>query len=140
MKGLIHEEITVLSCDLKSKEEVIELLGGRMCREGYADEGYVGSVFDRESISDTSVGNSVAIPHAFGGHILKQGIGLMTLQKPIAWGEEKVQLIFMLALNPNGEINVQDIFGELLDLTKDYKSIENILKARKYSEIEILKK
>lgn len=140
LKGLIHEEITVLSCDLKSKEEVIELLGGRMCREGYADEGYVGSVFDRESISDTSVGNSVAIPHAFGGHILKQGIGLMTLQKPIAWGEEKVQLIFMLALNPNGEINVQDIFGELLDLTKDYKSIENILKARKYSEIEILKK
>ena len=35
---------------------------------------------------------------------------------------------------------MQDIFGELLDLTKDYKSIENILKARKYSEIEILKK
>lgn len=140
LKNLIYEELTVLNCDLKSKEEAIELLGKRMFRENYVDEGYVKSVFNREQVSDTSVGSLVAIPHAFGGHILKQGIGLLTLQKPIIWGMEKVQLIFMLALNPNGEISVQDIFEELLDLTKNFKNIENILRARKYNEIDILRK
>lgn len=140
LKNLIYEELTVLNCDLKSKEEAIELLGKRMFRENYVDEGYVKSVFNREQVSDTSVGSLVAIPHAFGGHILKQGIGLLTLQKPIIWGMEKVQLIFMLALNPNGEISVQGIFEELLDLTKNFKNIENILRARKYNEIDILRK
>ena len=140
LKGFLHEDISILNCDLKSKEEVIELLGGRMCREGYVDEGYVSSIFDREKLSDTSIGSLIAIPHAFEGHIVKQGIGLLTLQKPITWGNEKVQIVFMLALNANTENHFQGIFGEILDLTRNIKDIGQVLKARKFHEIEIFKK
>lgn len=139
VKNFLHEETTILNCDLKSKEEVIELLGGRMLRENYVDENYVASVFEREKLSETAVGKLVAIPHAFEGHIRKQCIGLLTLQKPITWGNEKVQIVFLLGLESKSENNFRGIFEDILDMTKDMKAIEQILKARKYSEIENLK-
>ncbi len=140
LRKFLHEEITILNCDLKSKEEIIQLLGGRMIREGYVDEGYIKSIFDREKLSDTSIGSLIAIPHAFEGHILKQGIGLLTLQKPITWGNEKVQIVFMLAMNAKIENHFQGIFGEMLDLTRNSKDVEQVLKARKIMEIEIFKR
>lgn len=140
LKKFLNSSISIMNCDLKSKEEVIKLLGGRMVSEGYVDEGYIQSVFEREELSETAVGSLVAIPHAFEGHIRKQGIGFMTLQKPILWGSEKVQIIFMLALDAKVENNFQRIFGDVLDLTRNIKDVEQVLKAKKISEIDILTK
>lgn len=139
LKRFLHEEISILNCDLRSKEEVIQLLGGRMCLEGYVDEGYIASVFQREEVSETAVGSRLAIPHAFGGHILRQGIGLMTLQKPVEWGQERVQIIFMLALEASKETDFQKIFEDVLSLTQHGRDLEHLLKAKKYKEIDIWK-
>ena len=140
LQRYIHEEISILNCDLKSREEAIQLLGNRMNREGYVDEGFVESVLDRERLSGTAIGSLVAIPHAFTGHILKQGIGLMTLQKPVIWGDRKVQLIFMLSLEAKEDTNFQGIFNEVLEITKDMKIIEQTIKARKFRELIFIKK
>ena len=135
LKQFLHNEITILDCDLKSREEVIRLLGGRMLSEGYTDEGFINSVFERENLSETAVGNLIAIPHAFEGHIKKQGIGLMTLKKPVSWGEEKVQIIFMLSLDAASQAYIKEIFKDVLELTRDKKAVENMLKAKKYTEL-----
>ena len=140
LKKFLNSSISIMNCDLKSKEEVIKLLGGRMISEGYVDEGYIQSVFEREELSETSVGSLVAIPHAFEGHIRKQGIGFMTLQKPIIWGSEKVQIVFMLALDAKVENNFQRIFSDVLDLTRNIKDVEQVLRAKKFNEIDILTK
>lgn len=99
------------------------------------DEGFIDSVFERENLSETALGNLIAIPHAFEGHIKKQGIGIMTLKKPINWGDEKVQLIFLLSLDVNSKDYIKGIFGDVLELTKDKKAVEVILKARRFSEM-----
>lgn len=135
LKKYFHKEITILGCDLKSREEAIELLAGRMQREGYTDEGYTDSVLEREKFSETAVGGLIAIPHAFGDHIKKQGIGLVTIQKPVAWGSEKVQVVLMLALKANEENEFQEIFEEVLELTRDLKLVEQMLKTKKFSEL-----
>ena len=135
LQQFLHSEIAMFDCDLKSKEEVIHLLGSRMITEGYVDEGFIDSVFERENLSETALGNLIAIPHAFEGHIKKQGIGIMTLKKPINWGDEKVQLIFLLSLDVNSKDYIKGIFGDVLELTKDKKAMEVILKARRFSEM-----
>lgn len=135
LKQFLHQEITILDRDLKSKEEAIELLGSRMVSEGYTDEGFIDSVFERENLSETALGNLIAIPHAFEGHIRKQGIGIMTLRRPISWGEEKVQLIFMLSLDAASKDHIKGIFGDVLELTKDKRAVEHILKAKKYEDM-----
>lgn len=68
LQQFLHSEIAMFDCDLKSKEEVIHLLGSRMITEGYVDEGFIDSVFERENLSETALGNLIAIPHAFEGH------------------------------------------------------------------------
>ena len=78
----------------------------------------------------------IAIHHAFGDYIRKQGIGFMTFQKPVTWGSEKVQMVLMLALKANEKNEFQEIFGEVLELTRDPKFVEQILKVKKFSELQ----
>lgn len=139
LKRFLHEKISILNCDLRSKEEVLRLLGNRMCMEGYVDEGYLTSVFQREEVSETAIGNRLAIPHAFEGHIIRQGIGLLTLQKPVEWGMERVQIVFMLALEASKETDFQKIFEDVLSLTQNGKDLEHLLRAKKFKEISIWK-
>lgn len=131
----MHKDISIFDCDCRSKEEVIRLLGSRLIHEGYTDEGFIDSVFKREQLAPTSIGGTFAIPHSFKGHVLKQGIGLMTLRKPIQWGNEKVQIILMISLDPEAQDSFKEIFSELADLTKDYTSIEKILEANNFKQI-----
>lgn len=138
LKEFWDESISILQCDLKSREEAILLLGNRMIREGYADEGYVESVLEREKISDTYMSSMIAIPHSFSGHILKQGIGILTLKKPILWGEGQTRIVLMLALDAKTENEkFQKIFKAIYHLTRNIKDIDKILKAE---DFEVLKR
>lgn len=131
----MSEKISILKCDCRNKEEVIQLLGGRLYTEGYVDEGFIDSVFKRENLAPTSIGDTFAIPHSFEGHVKKQGIGLMTLKRPIMWGEEKVQIICMLSIDVKLKESFRVIFNELANITKDTAAVEQILNADKFSDI-----
>ncbi len=133
----LNDRITILQCDCKTKEEVITLLGGRLFQEKYVDHEYVDSVFKREELSSTFVGGIFAMPHAFDGHIHKQGIGLMTLKRPIFWEDEKVQIVFMLAIDSRSKKDFQGIFGEVSNMMEDSVTLEKILKADRFSRLKI---
>lgn len=140
ISGLLRKDIMTLNYDCRSRNEVIRLLGSRLNDMGYVDDEYIESTFNREMMAATSIGDTFAIPHAFEGHILKQGIGFMTTKKPIKWGEEKVQIILMLSIDTQNMNSFQEIFGELVNLVKDYSRVEQILMAKSFEEIiQILK-
>ena len=109
MVSHIKENICFFKCDCRSREEVITLLGTRLIMQKYVDEGFIESVLKRENLAPTSIGDGFAIPHSFKGHIVKPGIGFMTLKKPIQWGEEKVQMILMIALDPKNKDSFRSI-------------------------------
>ena len=108
-----------------------------MFQEKYVDHEYVDSVFKREELSSTFVGGIFAMPHAFDGHIHKQGIGLMTLKRPIFWEDEKVQIVFMLAIDSRSKKDFQGIFGEVSNMMEDSVTLEKILKADRFSRLKI---
>lgn len=134
------EEITLLKNDYRNKDDVIRALGEQLLKANYVKESYLASIFERENLASTSIGNNFAIPHAFEGSILKQGIGLMTLKKPIKWGEEKVQIILMLAIDVRNKDSFQSIFTELAHITKDLFIVERILSADCYQDIQNISK
>jgi|GEM_PF-459964 Transcriptional antiterminator len=138
LSRLMDRRITILQCDCKTKEEVINLLGMRMAKEGYVDEEYIQSVLEREQLSDTSVGNNFATPHAFGSHVLTAGIGLMTLKRPIYWGKNKAQVVLMLALHYKTKENLHAIFTEVTDLMNDAYNVDQLIKAKKFSKLILM--
>lgn len=133
--GLINERISIFKCDCISREEVISLMGNRLLHEKYVDEGFTQSAFKREQLSPTSIGDCFAVPHAFEGHVLRNGIGLMTLKKPIMWGNEKVQIVFMLSLDASAQNLFKSVFTELAEITKDSVAISKILSADRLGSI-----
>ncbi|MFT4007696.1 MAG: PTS sugar transporter subunit IIA [Lacrimispora sp.] len=76
------------------------------------------------------------MPHAYEGHVKKQGIGLMTLKHPVIWdNEEKVQIILMLSIDVKLKESFKVIFNELANITKDMMAVDQILNADKFSDI-----
>lgn len=139
VNSLLNRDISIFKCDCRSREEVIQLMGTRMVGERYADEGYIDSVLKREKLTATAIGKLIAIPHSFEGHVMKPGIGLMTLQKPIKWGPEKVQIILMLALDSKSKSILKEVFSEVVDIMSNPLVVRNILSATKFSELEFIK-
>lgn len=133
--SLMDERISIFKCDLKTREEVIRLLGSRLLHEKYVEEGFTESAFKREELSATSIGDSIAVPHAFEGYVKKIGIGLLTLKKPIQWGNEKVQIILMLALDARAQEQFKKVFTDLAELTKDTSYLTKIINAERLSDI-----
>ena len=128
---LLNERISIFKSDCMCVEEVISLMGQRMIREGYVDRGFIESVMKREAMAPTSIGSSIAIPHAFEGYVRKTGIGLMTLKKPITWGDERVQIVMMLGIDLKISNKFKDIFDELADMSKDSEMIKKLLEIDK---------
>ena len=59
----------------------------------------------------------------------------MTLARPIQWGNEKVQIILMLAVDVKSKDSFKEIFTELSNITKDSDMINTILNSDSYLDI-----
>lgn len=140
LKSFLNEKISLFQVNTKDKYEVIRILGELLYKNGYVDEGFVKSAIEREKLSSTAIGNFLAIPHAYQGNILKQGIAFLQLKEPINWGSEKVQLIFLLSIDMRSQSHCTKLFEEISDISKDYYTIERLANCLNYFElIKILK-
>lgn len=135
-KKLIDKRLIFPDMDFKSKEEVIKHMVKSLHENGYVKDGYYKSVMDREKVSPTSYGN-IAIPHAFPGYVIESKIALCILKEPIDWDGNKVDIVFMLAIeNKRGEV-LDEIFDHIYEIIDDKEKI-NKLKSIKSNE-EIVK-
>ncbi|MBU5437030.1 BglG family transcription antiterminator [Tissierella sp. MSJ-40] len=134
IKLFINERISIFKCDCRTRNEVIQLLGTRMIEEEYVDDNFISSVFNRENVSTTAIGSLLAIPHAFEGHVLKQGIGIMTLKKPIDWGDNKVQIILMLSIDGKTQNQFEELFTEVVNIAKQPALIKEILEVDNFKD------
>ena len=105
---------------LKNKEEVINFMALKLLERGYINSSYCKTVLERELVSSTSIGNGVALPHGDPNNILMSSISFMTLENPIIWGEEEVELIILISMKKEdvSKYNLRDFF-EILKITHE---------------------
>lgn len=140
LADFFNEKISLFQVNASDKYEVIRILGKLLYEVGYVDESFTKSAIEREKLSSTGIGNFIAIPHAYQGNILKQGIGFLQLKEPIIWGDEKVQLVFLLSIDMGSQAHFTKIFEELNNISKDYCTIEGLINCSDYFELmDILK-
>lgn len=119
---------------LGSPEAVIEWMGAQLQELGIVDEAFTASALDREALSATSIGNLVAIPHAFLQQADHPCIAVATLGAPIRWGEEKVQLVLLLNISTSQEMDFKPIFSELFRLLSRRKKVLRLIRAKGFEE------
>lgn len=146
----LDESLIFTNLHAKTNTEVMEQLGETLIKEGYAKESYIQALITREQEFSTGLdvdGVGVAIPHTDVSHVIKPGIAIAVLEKPIDFiqmGSDddhvQVEIIFMLAVvNPSEHLGqlqkilavIQDtaVLNKLLNV-KDTKEIIEVIKEK----------
>ncbi|GBU10811.1 transcriptional antiterminator [Erysipelotrichaceae bacterium] len=131
------EELFVISKAKTKKELLSELL---VNLEGYnfVLPTYAASVFEREQLASTYLGEHIAIPHAMI-HLAKDSkIAVAILENSIVWdGKHKVEIVFLLALSKLDYSEVMHVYDYIVACTKPHvsKMVKDCTSYRDFLEI-----
>ena len=107
---LLDPGAVVLGSDASTNEGIIRILASRLEALGYVKTSYADAVVRREMTIPTGLplerADNVAVPHTDPEHVLKPGVAMGTLKRPVTFAnmedpDEKlpVGLVFLLAIN-----------------------------------------
>lgn len=117
---------------LKTKDEVLEFLTEEMISKQLISEEAKFSVFEREELSSTEIGNLVAIPHPIDNDTKTSAIAVMILDKPIMWDEQYVQIIFLISISKE-QIQVwEKVFMKLFNYLTKEGGVKEIIRNQSY--------
>lgn len=137
---LFDKELFITGIKEKDRYEVIKTLSNILYEKNCVNETFIQSAIDREKISATSTGNLLAIPHAFSGNVITSRIAVGILDKPIQWGENMVQIVFLLALEKMSSEDYENIFNTLYSIVADRKKILTLINSDSFKDfIKLLK-
>lgn len=103
LEELIDVRNIDISIEKMSKDEAINQIASRLKSNEYIDDvkGFTEAINNREIEISTAVGYGVAIPHAKDKSVNKSTIGILRNLRGIQWGNETVNLVFMIAAGEN---------------------------------------
>jgi len=111
------------------KEDLLNEICKTLYEKGYIKEEYAQDVIKREKITSTAIGNGIAIPHGLSEHVNKSVFALIRLKKSINWGDENVDMLFMICLTESDTSKANYIFRRLYNNIDSPEFINSIKKA-----------
>ncbi|WP_154985408.1 PTS mannitol transporter subunit IICBA [Klebsiella michiganensis] len=126
-----------------TKEEAILFAGEQPVKGGYVEPEYVQAMLDREKLTSTYLGESIAVPHGTieaKDRVLKTGIVFCQYPEGVRFGEEEdevARLVIGIAARNNEHIQVITSLTNALD---DESVIERLAKTTSVEEVLTLLK
>ena len=136
--NLLEPAAVRLHLEAQDKAEVITELGTQLFQAGYVRDSFVRAALQREAEMPTGLplegAYNAAIPHTESEHVLKPGLGLATLAKPVTFQnmilpEEgvAVQLVILMALDqPKSQV---EMLQEIAGVLQNPQVIEKLMQA-----------
>ncbi|HFL2520295.1 TPA: transcription antiterminator [Clostridioides difficile] len=125
------ESLFMKNIYLDSAKDYIKFMGNILYENKYVKPNYIDDVLIREKMSSTAFNNNVAIPHSMKMDALKTGVCLIVNDKPVKWGEEKVQIIAMIPIKEKENFNY--IFESFIEILSEWNNVKELTKADNYS-------
>lgn len=129
----INEELFFVNPKYKNRDEVINVLSKLLEKEGYVDEKFKDKLFQREEISSSAFDN-IAIPHPLAYDSKKSVLAIIISKDGILWDKNKVNFIFMFALNADDHSKFADVFDSITYLFKDTHNEEKLLSIKSFDD------
>lgn len=142
----LNPSLIFTSLDVSNSADVMKKVGSAVIKEGYAKESYVAALINREKEFPTGLdvdGFGVAIPHTDVSHVLKAGIAIAVLEKPVTFiqmgtDDEPVQvrLVFMLSVvDPSTHIGKLQRILEIIQDTAVLEQLQEVENSKQIIEI-----
>ncbi|MGU9989326.1 BglG family transcription antiterminator [Latilactobacillus curvatus] len=127
--ALLQPELTIVTQEQLTDQGAIELIGQRLIDQGYAKPTVVQAALAREALASTAL-SRVALPHADSQLITKPAIGLLIAPQSINWQHnDKVQLVFFMALNETVHGQMRAIYHDLDQLIETPRLLKQVAQA-----------
>lgn len=128
-----------------NQDQAIELVLAQASPQNLANPAFARSVYEREQMGATSVYTGVALPHSDPKTVTHSEIVLVSLAKPISWGQNQVKLIFLIAVAERDMKLFKESLVALYALIEDQELMDQLsqcqdgasLKARLLEEVNI---
>ena len=132
---VLDEKFLFWNRSFTSREEVLDFLIRQYEEAGIVTADFRKSVYDRETLGTTYVGDRVAIPHASPRTVTKTMISIMTLEKPVRWDEGDVDIIIVIAVAEKDTGKMREVFARLFSLIDSNNGTSRLRKVRSASEL-----
>ena len=140
---IFNDKLVMTDCDAENAQQVISALCALMEWQGMVKSSYCEAVLAREKEYPTGIPTEfydVAIPHAPSGHVLKPGIAIAQLQKPVPFfsmgdREEELaaQIVILLAIqDPQAQLH---LLKSLLGSFESEQTMQALRSAKSAQEI-----
>lgn len=132
---LLLEENIYLNQEFVTKEEAIRFAGNALVKAGYVEESYVDAMIDRENLTSTYMGNSVAIPHGTEEAkkaVIRSGFTVIQVPNGVDFDGEKAKLIFGIAGKDGTHL---EILSGIAVICSDEKNVEQLVQAKTTKEL-----
>ncbi|MTW86016.1 PRD domain-containing protein [Virgibacillus dakarensis] len=136
----LRKKYSYLQKDFCTREDVLHFICKELQSDGKVDGSYVESVLQRESYSPTSFGNMVAIPHPIEPQTEDTFWSVVTLRRPIQWGDKPVQLIVLLNISKDIKYDLKPMYSMLMGLLDDKNMVKEILQCKTYQQLKRIMK
>lgn len=126
-----------------TKEEAIRFAGEQLVKGGYVEPEYVQAMLDREKLTSTYLGESIAVPHGTieaKDRVLKTGVVFCQYPEGVRFGEDEddvARLVIGIAARNNEHIHVITSLTNALD---DESVIERLIRTTSVEEVLALLK
>ena len=133
---VLTKENIVLGADLASQDEAIRRAGEILVQNGYVEEKYIDSMFEREKSVSTFMGNAVAIPHGTSDSkkwVEKSGLSILTVPKGVEYGDGNIAML-IIGIAGKGNEHLE-ILSNISQVVADEDNVAKIVQAESEEEL-----
>jgi PTS system mannitol-specific IIA component len=136
MSEILTPETVELGASLSSRDEAIRRAGRLLVENGYVDDRYIDSMFEREKSVSTYMGNAVAIPHGTNDSkqwVAKSGLSIITVPEGVEYGDGDVAKL-VIGIAGKGDEHLE-ILSKISLVVAEEENVEKIVRAETKEEL-----
>ena len=135
VSSFINKELCFFNREFKTSKDAIETICDFLYKKGLTNITFKDEIYTHEKIAPSSY-NNIAIAHTLSNNDTHSFISLAINKEPVLWGENHVNLIFIVSLKKDERRNFRDLFSSLTDILSDKDIYQQILNTNSYEELE----
>ena len=123
------ERLFLRNVHADSEVGMIRILGDLMISHGVIDETYVTGAIERELLSSTAFTDTIAVPHAMVMSATRTSIAIAVNETPMAWGENSVNVIALIAFSASGRQSFQTVFDQFVEVFAERNEVKGLIRS-----------
>lgn len=136
MSEILTTDNILLGASLRDQDEAIRRAGELLVGNGYVEEKYIDSMFEREESVSTYMGNAVAIPHGTSDSkqwVERSGLSIITVPEGVEYGDGNVAKL-IVGIAGKGDEHL-DILSNIARVVSDEENVAKIVHTASKEEL-----